>query len=165
MLCDVLKTIGLCDTNFLQELSLFPVVWFRGPPGQNRSLAEKVNCLTPSKESDVALEKTPGIYLVELKWGKWEKTSSHPLIESDTIWILVYCHWSVMEKWDSTNGLLFSCLGLLCLIPDQCFVPSLWPTLKPWQEHPRLEKCSVSVAQNFVWYSKQQCKDYKITLF
>lgn len=46
--------------------------------------------------------------LVELTWAKWKKTSSQALMESDAVWILVYCLLFLSNgKWDSTSHLLF----------------------------------------------------------
>lgn len=83
-----------------------------------------------------------------LNWsGSNEPNGRRPLPCFDWKWYCLNIGIVSNGKWDSTNHLLFPWLGLLPLVPDQCFVPSLWlsghplglwNTLKSWKDYPSL---------------------------
>lgn len=75
--------------------------------GQDASLS-MTGPSTPSQESGFALEKTPGIWPGWAHMSQMEENLSQALIESDAVWILVYCLLFLSNgKWDSTSHLLF----------------------------------------------------------
>lgn len=134
--------------NFLLH-SAFPLS--PGPEvhlGQDASLPTTAGHLTPSQESDIALEKTPGI------WPGWAQMSQ---MEGDLLpcsdWKRYCLNIGVLPllsngKWDSTNPLLFpvSWFATTCprsLLCSMCLAIRLSSrtvrsSLKPWKEHPTL---------------------------
>lgn len=148
------------DFNFLQHSasSLSP-----GPEvhlGQDASLPMTANHLTPSQESDIALEKTPGIWPSWVQMSQMEENlfpSSDWMQRCLNIGILLL----VMESGVSPIICSSQCLGLLPFAPDLFCSMSLAirlpsrtvrSSLNPERStHAGCGNVGPLVAQNLVW--------------
>lgn len=137
------------------RFSLFRVTWPRGPPGTRQKCCHMNRLSSPRQDKHCCSEDSR-------LWLGWAQISQM----GESLFQLYCLNWySAMVcngQRHLTNHLLFSRPGLLPPVPDQCFVPFLWPSsfsklksskilenIPDW-----LKECGALGGQNLVWNAK-----------